>query len=219
MIAERLYQAIIDKVTEEHLEFEDAARDCGFDPDTLLECFDAKPNSKPISIYTLLGREQIEKTADFLECPRVRIFFLADVFKPGDVKEALAAPAGEEVEIDKRSLMRSLARYFEDIGRSQLFGRPDAILEEFTSAALANSLAEACTRMNLPFKKVDAWRAGEPATLADLPILRTIAETIGIGIAPVLIATAVAEPGDLLWRGEPVDPMDELQKALDIDIW
>ncbi|MBG6083217.1 hypothetical protein [Rubrivivax gelatinosus] len=218
MIAERLYQAIIDKVIEEQLDFDQAAAMCGFDPDTLLECFDAKPNAKPRPVYEFLGREQIEKTADFLRCPRLSIFFLADVFNPNDVK-ALASNLGETAGQDRKVMVGNLARYLEDIARSQLFGRPDAILDEFTSASLANNLVEACERACIPFKKVAHWLHGEPATLADLQVLRTIAETIGIGIAPVLIATGVAQPNDLVWEGLPVDPMIELQKALDVDIW
>ena len=221
MIAERLYQAIIDKVSEQGLEFEAVAKDCGFDPDVLLQCFDALPDSRPLSIFDFLGREQSETTARFLDCPRVRIFFLADVFTPNDVRALACGILGDKVQghQDRQAVISNLARYLEDISRSNLFGRTDALLEEFTSAALASSLEEACQRTGIPFKKVEVWLQGTAATLSDLPILRCIADTIGIGITPALIATGIAQPGDFLWHGLPVDPMVELQRALDTDIW
>lgn len=254
MIAERLYQAIIDKSIERGIEFEDAATACGFDPDVLLECFDAKPNSRPLSVYDYLGRAQIEKTAQFLGCPCVRIFFLADVLRTEDIRALASAmfdPA-RVVDMDamkalinrigdrdaprdeiqslldralagssesKQQMLHALAQYFGDISRAKFAGHPEVVLDEFIASTFSQSLEEACTKTGLPFNLIRAWRDSEPATLRDLGTMRAVAKTIGLPLSPVLLSLNVARPADLLWNGLPVDPMEELVKALDVDIW
>lgn len=254
MIAERLYQAIIDRSIENGIEFEAAAAACGFNPDELLECFDAKPDSRPLSIYDFLGRAQIEKTACFLQCPCVRIFFLADVFRTEDIR-ALAsalidparvsnqdamktlvtrvgdagAPAEEIASLAdaaltgsteaKRQMLQALAQYFGDISKARFTGHPEVIIDEFVASTFSESLEEACAKTGLPLDLLQRWRQREPATLKDLETMRAMANVIGLQLSPILLSLSAAVPGDLLWCGLPVDPMAELQKALDVDIW
>lgn len=130
MIAERLYQAIIDKTVECSIEFDVAAAACGFDPDELLECFDAKPDSRPLNIYDHLGRTQIEKTAQFLGCPSIRIFFLADVLRTKDVL-ALADAMINPAKVSSPDAMRHLV---------ERLGKESAPAEEIQ--ALADSALE-----------------------------------------------------------------------------
>lgn len=218
MLAERLYQAIIDKVAEQDLDWAESAKSCGFDPDLLLECFDGKPHAQPLRIYDYIGREQVEATADFLECPRLRIFFLADVFRLEDLRALAKAVTGSEV-LTRSSEMNALGQYMLDISRSQFFGRAEPLINEFVASTMSDNLREACSKTGLPYSKLTSWKAGQPGSLSDIEEIRRMASSMGLGVAPVLVALCVMKPGDFLWEGDPVDPIAELERALDVDIW
>ena len=218
MLAERLYQAIIDKVAEQDLDWAESAKSCCFDPDVLLECFDGKPHAQPLRIYDHIGREQIEGTADFLDCPRLRIFFLADVFRLEDLRALAKAVTGSEA-LTRSSEMKALGQYMLDISRSQFFGRAEPLVNDFVAATMSDNLREACSKTGLPYSKLTAWKAGQMGSLSDIDEIRRMASAMGLGVAPVLVGLCVMKPGDFLWKGEPVDPIAELERALDVDIW
>lgn len=218
MKGERYYQALIDLVAEDHRDFDEVARSCGFDSLTLLACFDGAPDITHEELFDHLGREQINKSAEVLKCSRIRIFFLADVFSIGDIKDlAIGMNGGSPV--GQEGVLRAAARYAEDLRQSGLFNKPERLFEEFIAATFSEDLEEACRKMRTPCKRMMALRSGGPGSLKDYELLVTIATTIGIPLAVVLLATQVVEEEDLVWDGKLVDPMEELKAVLDVEIW
>lgn len=215
---ERLYQAIIDVVCDGSLEFEDVAAACGFNPEELLDCFDARPNSVARQIYDLLGRRQIDLTASRLGCSGLRVLLLADIYRKEDIR-AFATLMERRKNVDKHDIMRIFNAYIGDILQSSYFGAPQLIIEEFISSQFAASLSEACQRASLPLELVERWSAGEPAELLHIAELREIARSIGSGLTPILASFGTLQRKDFLLGGQPIEPADELEKAYDVDIW
>lgn len=218
MKGERYYQALIDLVAEDHRDFDEVARACGFDPLTLLACFDGAPDITHEELFDHLGREQVNKSAEVLRCSRLRIFFLADVFSIGDIKDLAVGMHGGAA-VGQEGMILTAARYAEDLRQSGLFRNPERLFEEFIAATFSEHLEEACLKMRIPCKRTAELRARAPGSLKDYEILSTIATTIGIPLPVVLLATQVVEEEDLTWEGKLVDPMEELKAVLDVEIW
>lgn len=93
------------------------------------------------------------------------------------------------------------------------------MIDEFIVSTFSGSLEEACEKTGLPANMMRGWQQSEPATLRDLDTMRAVAKIIALPLSPVLLSLNVTRPADLLWNGLPLDPLAELEKALDVDIW
>ena len=218
MKGERFYQALIDLVAEEHRDFDELAEACGFDPRILLACFDGAPDLTHEEFYDFLGREQVDKASKVLNCPGIRIFFLADVFSIGDIKNFAVGMRGE-LDLAQENILRTGSRFIEDLLRSTMVSSASALFEEFIAATFSETLDEACRKMGLPNKRARELYAGATASLKDFELLNTISRTIAVPISVILFATKVTQVSDIVWNGSVIDPMEELKAVLEIEIW
>ena len=206
----RLYQAIVDRSEELSVEFDDAATRCGFNPTTLLSCFDAHPTAKPHELHEVMKREQVCVIAEFLDCAPIRVLFLADAFAPEDIERiarirAMSSGSGQ--------VTRSKAlAYLSTVAESDLMDSPAPLMDELVATTMSRNLREACQKLNLPFRKVSAWRNGSAtAELSDLPIIDAIAEAIGVGRTAVMASPL--SPKSSKMRGIPCISGDRLSQA------
>ena len=214
----RLYQAIVDRAGEVGIEFDDAAAQCGFNPITLLSCFDAHPTAKPHDFHEVMKRSQVCAISEFLDCAPIRVLFLADAFCPGDIERIAQLRAMSH---DNPQVTRAKAlAYLSTVAESDLMDSPAPLMDELVATTMSRNLHEACRKLKLPYKKVSAWRKGiATAELSDLPIIDAIAETIGVGRSAVMASTCLLQKMDFLHRGSRADLDAELETALSVETW
>lgn len=218
MRGERLYQALIDLVAEEHRDFDEIAEQCGFKPEVLLACFDGAPNVTHEELFDHLGREQIQKVARVLNCSQMRVLIMAGVVTIAEIKVLDSGMHGEPESPPSRAL-KTAVRYAEDLAKSSAFGSVQRLMDEFIAATFSKDLQDACQRVHLPYKRMKALADGEKASLRDFAILNDVASALGTPLTAVLMSAGVIEMEDLMWNGALIDPMEELKAALEIEIW
>ncbi|WP_425953125.1 XRE family transcriptional regulator [Ralstonia pseudosolanacearum] len=216
----RLYQAIIDQSQALNIDFDAAAEACGISADLLMSCFGEPTNAKPHNLYDILTRERIDAISGFLDCSGFRVFLLADVFKWDDYR--IISSSGIVVETDqaKGDRANEAAQYLRSVVGANVFGSPEFIVEQFVMATWSKTLSEACTKMQVSYRKLLSWknRFTEPA-LGDLNDIKLIASAMEMGTPIVMGGLGLLKHGDFMLHGEPIDIEHELNAALDVEIW
>lgn len=190
------------------------------DPVILSSCFDVTEDAEPHSLYDLLGRDQINATRDFLDCSGFRIFLLAGVFKWDDYR--LISSTEMFVDANRKGPAKeaAAAHYMRSVVSANVFGAPQFMVEEFVVATFSKTLAEACSKTKLSYRKLLGWknRICTPE-LKDLDDIRHMASVMDMGTPIVMGGLGLLREDDFLLNGQPVDLQQELKAALDVEIW
>lgn len=216
----RLYQAIIDQSQTLDIEFEVAASECELSADLLMSCFGEPTREKPHDLYEILTRKRINAISKFLDCSGFRVFLLADVFKWHDYRliSSSSVFVVDKAQIEGKA--NEAASYLRSVVQANIFGSPEFIVEEFVAATWSKTLAEACTKVDVSYRKLLSWknRVTTPG-LGDLKEVRLIAEAMEMGTPIVMGSLGLLQRQDFLLHEELIDFEKELNAALDVEIW
>ncbi|WP_432263259.1 XRE family transcriptional regulator [Cupriavidus sp. TMH.W2] len=216
----RLYQAIIDQSQSLGIDFDAAASACEVSADLLMSCFGEPTHAKPHNLYDILTRKRIDAISAFLDCSGFRVFLLADVFKWDDYR--LISSSGMFVESTpaKDEQANEAAHYLRSVVGANVFGSPEFIIEQLVMATWSKTLAEACTKVHVSYRKLLAWknRVSTP-DLRDLSDVKLIAAAMEMGTPIVMGGLGLLKHDDFLLHGDPIEIERELNAALDVEIW
>ncbi|QWE97984.1 MULTISPECIES: XRE family transcriptional regulator [unclassified Cupriavidus] len=216
----RLYQAIIDQSQALGIDFDAAAHSCGVSADLLMSCFDEPTHTKPHDLYDVLTRRRIDAISSFLDCSGFRVFLLADVFKWEDYSlisgsGLFAGPSTADV-----TRANEAALYLHSVVSADVFGSPEFIVGEFIAATWSKTLAEACTKVAVSYRKLLAWKNGVVTPeLSDIEEIKLMAAAMEVGTPMVMGGLGLLKYEDFLLHGTRIDIEHELNAALEVEIW
>lgn len=207
----RLYQAIVNRCLDEGMSIDKALMKCLIDPAKMNLSLESDPDEIPPEIEDVVSREAIEACAAFLDVSVIRVMLLLDIFSIGDIN-------GYSF-LSRSSAMAVASYYLDTLSSTNLFGKSELLLQELVASTMSRTLEETCEKIGIPEQVMRKWKETGRAEMSDHLSIKEAAKVCGMSKPAVMACLNLLKKEDFTSKGRQIKVIDELEKALSVEVW